>query len=126
MVKSGDEKEVKAIDRVGIFQEFSNSMRSLVTLASALLVLPVTMLKALSPGGPIPFNWCLLIGWVALLSSILAGLAYQLIAAAKIQEELGGAKFQQHFGFHVKAYHFAIISFIVGLLFLLLGLIFTA
>ena len=91
-MSESDHSELLEINAyVAGMKEFSSAMRSTVALSTAMLVFPITLLKAINPSAAIFTNYWLVGAWALLGLSIMFGIFYQVIAARKIFAKLGNS-----------------------------------
>ncbi|MFA3915955.1 hypothetical protein [Ruegeria hyattellae] len=109
---------------VDAMKQFSDTMKSCVTIASAALIFPITVLRATSTDSPLEFNAFLVIAWFSLGLAVVCGLVYQVISARRIARTLGlpsrsigGLSRPENF------YNATLIALIVGILLLVMALV---
>ncbi len=119
----GDEETRKAANYIAGMKEYAGAIRSVVTLSTTMLVLPITVLKAVKGDHFVLSNCWLLLGWALLGISIVSGILYQGIAARKIFWKLGHSEIPEWANWPNLTYWVSFLALLGGLFFLVIGLL---
>lgn len=110
---------------VTVMTSYRETIKSIVQLSVASLVLPVTFIRdilGIKSNEPIieHIHWLLILSWVFLLISLGTGLYYQLVAAKRIEIKIWREEYSIKY-YPRLAYKVAVVAFYLGIVAFLSG-----